>query len=331
MKILLISHENDIDGIGNVVLAKLAFDELDYLLYPSVSTLEENFRELANSNALASYDKVYITDLALADPALEMVASSPPLKDKVLIFDHHEESVKKGLDRFDFTKIEEKSEDGHKRCGTEMFYEYLLEKNLFASSSVLKDFVELTRLEDTWEWKNAGEYGQKAHDLAILFSAIGIEDYISSMYAKVTSKDEVIALTDKEKAFVLGKKREYEAKLQSLWEETEIFEDEEGNLFGAVFADYEYRNELAEYIRKQEDQRGIKYIIIIALEKGANGQKSYRSIEPDFDVNAIASLHGGGGHTAAAAVNITEEQKGKCLTLQKRDSLSYLSSSKFTQ
>ena len=42
-----------------------------------------------------------------------------------------------------------------------------------------------------------------------------------------------------------------EDKLQKLWDETEILEDEFGNTYGAVMADYEYRNELAEYIRKR--------------------------------------------------------------------------------
>mgnify|MGYP006990151888 FL=1 len=32
MKILLFTHKSDIDGMGNVVLAKLAFEEVDYVL-----------------------------------------------------------------------------------------------------------------------------------------------------------------------------------------------------------------------------------------------------------------------------------------------------------
>ena len=32
MKILLFTHKNDIDGMGNVVLSKLAFDKVDYEL-----------------------------------------------------------------------------------------------------------------------------------------------------------------------------------------------------------------------------------------------------------------------------------------------------------
>ena len=41
-------------------------------------------------------------------------------------------------------------------------------------------------------------------------------------------------------------------------------------------------------------------------------------------------LHGGGGHPAAASVNITEDQKQKALALTKKESLKYLADSKFS-
>ena len=43
-KILLFSHESDIDGLGCVVLAKLAFKNLDYVLLPDIRKLELIFR-----------------------------------------------------------------------------------------------------------------------------------------------------------------------------------------------------------------------------------------------------------------------------------------------
>ena len=33
MKILLYYHKNDIDGMGNVILSKLVYENLDYKLY----------------------------------------------------------------------------------------------------------------------------------------------------------------------------------------------------------------------------------------------------------------------------------------------------------
>ena len=32
MKVLLFTHKNDIDGMGNAILSKLAFNNVDYIL-----------------------------------------------------------------------------------------------------------------------------------------------------------------------------------------------------------------------------------------------------------------------------------------------------------
>jgi len=328
MKTLIFSHESDIDGLGNIVLAKKAFKEMDYILAPSVASLEKTFREHLEAGSLSTYDRIFITDLALANPALEMVAQNEPLRNKVLIFDHHITSINDNLGIYNFTRIIDEDEKG-KRCGTDLFYEYLTKNGFLNPSPVLNDFVELTRLEDTWEWKNAKERGQKAHDLATLLNVIGIEGYINSMLSKVNSTDSEITFTPEELADIEKEKREYRDLLQSLWEDAEFFIDANGNPYAILYAEYKYRNEIAEYVRSLENKKGIKYIIIVALEKGLAGQKSYRSIEDDFDVNVVAEAHGGGGHPKASSVNITPEQKEKVLTLNKKEGLKYLADSKF--
>lgn len=329
MRVLLLSHENDIDGVNCVVLAKLAFEELDYKLFPSVSVLEKNFRRMLQDGTLESYDRIFITDLALENPSLDMLAESPHCN-KISILDHHISSIKSGLNCYDFTKIEEKRPDGKGRCGTALFYDHLTKNGFLPQSPILDEFVELTRLEDTWEWKSSGTIGSFAHDIAILFSSMSIEDYLDHMLASITTHEKFV-FTAEEQSLISAKKKEFEDKLQKLWDETEILEDEFGNTYGAVLADYEYRNELTEYIRKLDDQKGISYIIIIDMEKGEFGQKSYRSIVEGFDVNSIASSHGGGGHKEAAGVNIMEEQKRMSLTLQRRDKINYLCSCHFTK
>ena len=78
----------------------------------------------------------------------------------------------------------------------------------------------------------------------------------------------------------------------------------------------------------------LKYLIIVALEKGSFGQKSYRSIEEGFDVGKIAEAHGGSGHPGAASVNITEKQKEYALILRRnsnRESLNYLANCNYEE
>lgn len=331
MRVLIFSHENDIDGMGGVILGNLAFEDVDYILSPSVTHLESTFRTHLESGTFDAYDRIFITDLALANPSLELVSKDEDLSKKITILDHHASSVKDRLNIYDFTIVMEEDENGKKRCGTDLFYEYLTSHGLLDKSPALDDFVELTRLEDTWDWKNAGVRGQKAHDLAILFGGIGIDPYIESLTSKIKSAKDTIELSPEENAIITSEKEKFKAKMEEFWESAQIFEDEFGNRYASLFADYPYRNEIAEYVRALDDNKGIKYIIIIALEKPPFGQKSYRSIEADFDVNVVAMAHGGGGHQAAASVNITEEQREKCLTLEKKDRLKYLSDSKYTK
>lgn len=324
-KYLIFSHESDIDGLGCIILGKLAFSKLDYILSPNIEKLESIFRNHLESSKLDKYTNIFVTDLALYDPSLSMVASTP-LKDKVLIFDHHKRAIEDKVNRYSFTKIIEEDEKG-KTCGTELFYEYLLTNNLISKNKALDEFVKLTRLEDTWEWKNSKTIGEKAHNLAILFNAIGIEKYILAMITKLSNNPQSFTFTKEEETIIQNKKNEYEELLQSIIDNAEYFIDENNNKYGIVFADYEYRNELAEYIEKISNPQHIEYFIVVAMDKGENGQKSYRSINKEFDVNEVAMRHGGGGHPGASSVNITKEQKETASKLPKKESLKYLADS----
>lgn len=327
-KILLFSHESDIDGLGSVVLGLISFNQLDYILCPNNEKLELKFRDYLEKGELDQYDNIYITDLALYDPSLSIVNESK-LRNKIHVFDHHQKSIDDHMNRYEFTKIVEQDDKG-KRCGTDLFYQYLKEYNLIGENKAIEEFVELTRLEDTWEWKNSKIIGEKAHDLAILFNAIGLEEYISRMTSKLLENPLSFEFNDEEKNIIQIKKDEYNKKLKSIMESTEYFFDEKQNKFGIVYASYQYRNELAEYIRENNNPENIKYFIIVAMDKGEFGQKSYRQIEEKFDVNEVAVMHGGGGHPGAAGVNITEEQRDKALVLSKREGLRFLAESSYT-
>ena len=331
-KIIIFSHENDIDGLGNIVLGKIAFGEVDYVLASNVNMLETKFREYLEKGLLHNYNRIFVTDLALYNPSLDIVSRNSELSKKVWIFDHHKSAINEGCDRYSFSKIVEIDENGRKRCGTDLFYEFLCLNGLLTRTKALDEFVELTRLEDTWEWKKNENKGIKAHDLAILLNGIGLNNYIDRIYAKVKENEDSFEFTANEKKVIEEKKAEYLTTLQRIWSKAEFFVDEEGNEFAGVFADYEYRNELVEYVRKI-NSNDLKYLIIIALEKGTFGQKSYRAITTGFDVGKIAEAHGGNGHPAAASVNITKNQKEKALILRKinpRESIKHLVESNYS-
>lgn len=328
-KYLIFSHESDIDGLGCIVLAKIAFSNLDYVLSPNIEKLELIFRKYLEEQKLDKYDQIFITDLALYDPSLTMIAKSSSLKNKVFVFDHHKRAIDDKMNRYSFTTIIEEDENG-KKCGIQLFYDYLLQNNLIKETKALTEFVNLTRLEDTWEWKTSGDIGRSAHDLAILFNALGQEEYISRLTSKITTNQDSFTLNNEEKVLIQNKKDEYDQQLANIMSSAEYFLDENNHKYGIVFAEYEYRNELAEYIRRINNPENIKYFIMVAMEKGEHGQKSYRAIADNFDVNEVATIHGGGGHPGAASVNITEEQHQIASTLPKKEALKYLAESKYT-
>lgn len=191
-----------------------------------------------------------------------MVSRDPVLKKRVLVFDHHKSAINDGCDKYDFTTIMETSEDGVRRCGTDLFYQHLCSGQVLSSTPALDEFVELTRLEDTWDWKSAKEKGLKAHDMAILFNAVGIEKYIEHMLVKVLSGG--MQFTEEEKSIISGKKKEYLETLKEIWSGREYFVDEYDNRFAGVFADYECRGELCEYVRSL-NENNLKYLIIVAF------------------------------------------------------------------
>ena len=56
------------------------------------------------------------------------------------------------------------------------------------ADKAVKEFVELTRQHDTWEWKNIYN-NQKARKLATLFDVIGCNGYIDIMTKKFLNQE----------------------------------------------------------------------------------------------------------------------------------------------
>ena len=74
VKILLFTHKSDIDGMGNVILAKLAFDEVEYVLCETFN-LQNEIKKYYDYERIYNYDMIFITDLWLEEPTLSKVTS----------------------------------------------------------------------------------------------------------------------------------------------------------------------------------------------------------------------------------------------------------------
>lgn len=300
MKVLIFTHKSDIDGMGGAVLAKLAFKDVRYDLCETFN-LDDEILRYYNSGEIYNYDMVYVTDLCPSEFILEKVLKDNQLNNKFLVFDHHKTIIKEGLNKYTFTNIMIEDENG-KSSGTSLFYKYLTDNNYLGGICV-SEFVELTRRYDTWEWKN--KYNdEKAHELTLLFNAVGPDGYIKMMSDKLTLNGQSdFEYTELERMLIENKKEQLEEKL-SFYSKKLFYKKIFGLKAGIVFIDYEYRNDLAEYLRVNNFD--MDFVMMIALDYGTI---SYRNVKPGINVREIAEKFGGKGHDYAASSPIFDEQK----------------------
>ena len=308
MKVLLFTHKNDIDGMGNAVLANLAFDEVDYVLCGTFN-LTESVENYYKDGSIYEYDKVYVTDLCLEDPILSKIASDENLQGKVQVFDHHKTFAIPKYTDHPFVTVQVSDEKGM-CCGTSLFYNHLLQEGLLEpENKAIAEFVELTRQHDTWEWKNIYN-NEKARELSILFDALGYDGYIALMTDKLQNAEiKTFEFDSMERTLINNRKNQIEQKCE-YYSDKVIYKDILGLKAGVVFITYEYRNELAEYFR--ENNFDMDFAMMIALDPGV---VCYRSVKDDVKVRPVAEYFGGKGHEKAGSNPITEELQTEILKI----------------
>ena len=186
MKVLLFSHKSDIDGMGNAILASIAFNNIDYILSTNVHDLEEKITTEYKKGTLNNYDRIYITDLSISNSLMDSLEKDQKLNNRIYIFDHHETPLKNGLNNYNNVTIMT-NYNNRKTCATEIFYNYLTKEKYLEKSQVLNEFVELVRNEDTYDWKRNNN--KKAHDLAILYQSLGPLRFITQITNKLKNTD----------------------------------------------------------------------------------------------------------------------------------------------
>lgn len=303
MKRLLFTHGADIDGMGSAILARLAFVDIDIIYARNVSDLEVKFINEYESGRLYEYDIVYITDLSLKMDIADKVYSDEKLKDKLYLFDHHETALSSGLNKYNNVNVHVEL-NGVKTCGTELFYLYLKENEYLNDTIAISEFVEKVRREDNWEWENYDDI--VAHDLAILFNAIGIERFVASMVKLLKEEKDAFKLNDTLINEVENKKEKIKMAIESSkrFVRKEIID---GIKTLIVFITYEYRNDVADYFKKNNDI-DFDVVAMIALD---NDQISIRSLKSNNYARILAEKYGGGGHDTAAAIPLDYNNKSK--------------------
>ena len=299
MKVLVFGHKDCIDGMGGVILAKLAFDYVNYELCDP-EELPKLLQDYLDDNSIYTFDKIFIVDLWLTDPLLEEISKDSNLNNKLFIFDHHRSAIEDNLDRYPFTKIRVADEFG-KCSGTPLFYEYLLNNDyLEKSAKGIYKFVELTRKFDTLEWKTRYD-DKEPEDLSIFFNSVGEKYYIEHIYKKLFDNDFHFSLTEEDNKVVEIKRLESRYKLESFLK-TIRYKKVAGYKAIIIDIEYDYRNETADFL-KSTDYEG-DFIMMVARD---NNTVSFRSINSDVNVRMIAENYDGKGHDFAAFAKINND------------------------
>lgn len=292
MKVLLFTHEQDIDGLGCASLAETA--KIEYKLVLSKTfELDEKINMVLDKEDISSYDKIIVTDLCPKEETLKIIAQNETLSKKFKVLDHHKTAEE--FNCFDFVTVVSE-EASIKESGTSLFYKYLKDNNLIDRSDVLDEFVELTRQYDTWDWyKNKNYLARKLH---IIFETQGIDFYLSMINRIITSSNKVVLNEEEEKIVAEFDRRlleEINKMLDFMIVETLNIKDNNFKV-GYIKSLYKYRNDVADVI-KDNNKNDIDAIGMIMEDRDS---VSYRSIK-DVDVSVIAEYFGGSGHKNAAS------------------------------
>lgn len=288
MKDLLITH-TDLDGISPIILMNLTERKF---LYKSIeiNEVEETFKELFTTD-LSIYEHIYITDLTIPESIYETLKDM----DNVLVFDHHETHLYATKYSFATIKV---SEFGHLTCGTELFYNYLKKLYSKLDTPLIKEYVDLVRQIDTWDFTNL----ELAKQLGTLPIVYGRKEFIKSLSKRLKKDKDHFELTTFEKRYLKIKKEE----------ETNFIENKdkqmvkyliEGRKCGVVFAGNCNKSELGNVLATNHPE--LDLIIIIDTAKAI----SYRTARDDVRVNDFATLFGGGGHQKASGSSFDDAMR----------------------
>ncbi len=292
MKILLFTHEQDIDGLGCAALASESTFTYDLELCKTFE-LDEKIMKHINDKSIYDYDYIFVTDLCPKEEVLNIIESDHRINKKFQVLDHHKTAEK--FNEYSFvTVVSENAE--HKESGTSLFYQYLINNNYLESSSILDEFVSHTRAYDVWDWVTLGD--TLARCLHIIFETQGITYYLD-MIKRMVNQDNEIRLNKREKQIV-------ETFNQHLHDEINACLDKmiveylkiDGAIFkvGYIITDYKYRNDVADIVKENNKEE----IDAIGMIMNDRDTVSYRAIK-NIDVSIIAYYFGGTGHKAAAS------------------------------
>ena len=288
----LLSH-NDLDGVGCGILAKLAFGEDVKVRYNSLSSLNHEIVYFLENEGEDAF--LFITDMSPDEENENRLNDYFIEKGSVQLIDHHKTALH--LNDYEWGSVVVEQEDGQLASATSLFFGHLIAGGFLEPNEAIREFVELVRQYDTWEWEKNGN--QKAHRLNSLFFLMPIEEFEGKMIERLRTAErftfdefETKLLNiedDKMERYIRRKKREVV--------QTAIGE----HLAGVVYAE-SYHSELGNELGKE-----FPHLDYIAMLNMGGKRISFRTIHETVDVSEVAGQFGGGGHQKASGCSLSTD------------------------
>lgn len=281
-KICLITHIADADGALPIVLSKLVFQEID-VYSCEVSEVDDILHNVLD----IEYEKIFIVDLNISESMAKEIDANIELKNKIKIFDHHKSNLY--LNQFSFIEVIDEK-DGHKECGTTLFYKYLKEtiNKPILENNCLKTMIEYVRQVDTYDFRDEAEK-QIAFQFASLYGIYGREKYIEHIYQVILENDE-FAFSEMELTLIKLDEERIQKYIDEKLKHVKFAKINDISV-GIVFAE-QNRSFLGHTMAEKLD---IDIAIIIDVDRSI----SYRADKENVDIAVLAVPCGGGGHKHA--------------------------------
>ena len=289
----LFTH-TDMDGAGCAILANIAFKnnvDIEYIHNPK--ELTESLIKMGNE--YKEYEVIYVTDCSFD---IEQVnEQNPKVLNHIKLFDHHKTAVEP-FKEYKWAKVEPML-NNRLTCGTELFYQYLLNKGLITNRDF---FVEQVRLYDTWDYNKYPSQIPKY--LSSMVFKLGLQYTVNTFSQRLAKKDlNELTLFNEYERTILAYENEREIKdIDNFMKLAYIGKVEsEGQEYSFCLV---YNNGL--YTSVMGNKICVDYNVDIAflinLNKDIVGVRSTRT---DIDLGAIMKqFYNGGGHPQASGGSI---------------------------
>ena len=306
MKTLILSHKADIDGLSPVIFLNLIREDIDVILL-NANDINPKVTEIIRNKSYQMYDEIYITDLTLDKETCELIMNTG-YSDKFLAFDHH--ALNLVANEYPFATAISTNDEGVNECATSLFYKHLLKEypQVF-DTPALKEYTELVRLNDTWDWAKTNNLD--ANKLNDLLNILGRDEYIET-YTKYFKENKQFKFTDNQLYLLEVEQKRIQRYMEEA-EKTMFHATLCGHPCGIVFAE-QHRSLLGNYLAEKYAYC-VDYIVLINMQQGI----SFRCNKNNINVGKIATIYGGGGHVKASGAPMDNSLKKEVIKLIMND------------